>query len=105
MYDWLALDRTPAALDRWQRTTAHTMPAWIFATVFSSLAFAALHGSQDHWGKGPIILFVVSLMFCAVRIRTRSVAASMLVHMAYNGLLFLEMIFVTGGFRHLDKLH
>jgi membrane protease YdiL (CAAX protease family) len=104
-YDWLALDRTPAAIDRWQRTTTHTVPAWAFATLFSSLAFAGLHGAQNHWAIGPlVILFVVSLVFSLVRIRTHSVAASTLVHMAYDGLLFLQMIWVTGGFRHLDKL-
>ena len=33
-----------------------------------------------------------------------SVAASALVHVSYNSILFLIMIVATGGFRHLDKL-
>lgn len=104
-YDWLSLERKPAALQRWEQTTNHTVPAWIFAAVFSSLAFTALHSFQLHGSKGPLlVLFAVSLAFCAVRIHFRSVAASTLVHMAYDALIFAEMVIATGGFRHLDKL-
>lgn len=104
-YDWLSLERSPAGLDRWQRTTIHSTGSWVFATTFSSLAFTALHGFQIHWAIGPLaVLFVVSVVLSIVRIRTRSVAASTLVHMAYDGLIFLEMIIATHGFRHLDKL-
>ena len=104
-YDWLALDRTPAAVERWQRTVAHTRGAWVFGAVFSSIAFTSLHGFQLHWARGPlVVLFAVSLLLSGVRIHYRSVAASTLVHMAYDGLIFLEMIVVTGGFRHLEKL-
>jgi len=104
-YDWLALERKPEALQRWEQTTNHTLPGWIFAATFSSLAFTALHGFQIHWAKGPLaVLFAVSLVFCAVRIHYRSVAASTLVHMAYDFLIFAEMVFATGGFRHLEKL-
>jgi membrane protease YdiL (CAAX protease family) len=104
-YDWLSLERTPAARDRWQRTTGHTRSAWILATVVSSAAFAALHGFQLHWAVGPvIILFFVAIVLSVVRIRFRSVAASALVHVSYNSLLFIEMFIKTGGFRHLDKL-
>jgi uncharacterized protein len=104
-YDWLALERTPAGRDRWQRTTDHTRSAWVFAALLSSTAFVSLHGSQLHWSHGPlIILFAMSLIFSAVRIQTRSVAASTLVHLAYDALIFIEVIIVTHGFRHLDKL-
>ena len=104
-YDWLSFERTPAGFDRWQRTATHTLPAWVFATTFSSLAFAGMHGFQIHWAIGPIaVLFAVSVTLSIVRIRLRSVAASTLVHIAYDGLIFLEMIAATGGFRHLDKL-
>jgi membrane protease YdiL (CAAX protease family) len=105
-YDWLTMERTPAAVDRWTQTTAHSNMAWVFATVFSSLAFAALHGPEYSWSVGSLaVLFVASVVFSLVRIRLRSVAAAVIVHMAYDGLVLLEMIVVTGGFRHLDKLH
>jgi len=104
-YDWLCLERTPAALDRWQHTTDHSRSAWILATVVSSVGFAALHGFQLHWALGIVItLFFVSLALCAVRIRFQSVAASALVHISYNSLIFIEMFVRTGGFRHLEKL-
>ncbi|HEY4356686.1 MAG TPA: CPBP family intramembrane glutamic endopeptidase [Acidobacteriaceae bacterium] len=104
-YDWIAVERTPAGLAWWQRTTEHTRGAWIFAALFSSAAFTLIHGGQLHWAYGPIlVLFIPSLLFAAVRIRLRSVAASTLVHIAYDGFIFLDMIVVTHGFRHLDKL-
>jgi hypothetical protein len=32
------------------------------------------------------------------------VAASTLVHAAYNSFIFIVMIFSTGGYRHLERL-
>ncbi len=104
-YDWLSLDRTPAGLERWQRSTAHTTPAKVFAVILSSLAFALLHAPQDRYAWGLIaVLFCVGLVLALVRLRTHSVAASTLVHMTYNGTLFAVMLFVTHGFRHLERL-
>jgi uncharacterized protein len=104
-YDWLCLERTPAARDRWQQTTDHSRSALILATVVSSAAFASLHGFQLHWAVGPVvILFCVAIVLSVVRIRFRSVAASALVHISYNSLLFIGIFIKTGGFRHLDKL-
>ena len=104
-YDWLSLERTPAALARWEQSTAKTVPALIFGSVISSILFAIIHGSQLHWAKGPVaVLFVASLAFSAVYIRLRSVAASTLVHVAYNSLIFLELIIESGGYHHLDKI-
>jgi membrane protease YdiL (CAAX protease family) len=104
-YDWLSLDRTPAALMRWRLTTGHTPAALVLSALVTSAAFAGLHGFQLHWQFGPLfILFCVSLVFCAVRIRLRSVAASVMVHVTYNSVLFCGIIVQTGFFRHLDRL-
>jgi membrane protease YdiL (CAAX protease family) len=104
-YDWLSLERTPAAKDRWHNSTGHTPAALVLASIVSSALFAALHGFQLHWSIGILAgLFIVSLVLSAVRVRFNSVAASSLVHISYNSLLFLQMIFATGGFRHLDRL-
>jgi len=35
---------------------------------------------------------------------TKSLAASTLVHSAYNFMLFSVMLLETGGFKHLDKM-
>ena len=68
-------------------------------------AFAAMHADQQGYALGPFLLLVaISLVLCAVRLRTRSVAASVLVHASYNFLLFSLMLLGTGGFRHLDKM-
>ncbi|MGA2349866.1 MAG: CPBP family intramembrane glutamic endopeptidase [Terracidiphilus sp.] len=85
-------------------------PQWsIFATVIASIAtslpFALMHAEQTAWSLGPfLLLFVVSLILCAVRVRTRSLAASTLVHSCYNFLIFSTALISTDGFRHLDKM-
>ena len=54
---------------------------------------------------GPFLLLVtVSLILCAVRLKTRSLAASTIVHSCYNFMIFATMLISTGGFRHLDKM-
>lgn len=104
-YDWLSLERTPAGLERWRSSTAHTTPAKVFAAILSSLAFALLHAPQDRYAWGIVaVLFGVGLAFAYVRLRTHSVASSTLVHMTYNGTLFAVMLVVTHGFRHLELL-
>jgi hypothetical protein len=88
----------------------HGHPHWsIFAMVasaiFTSVPFAALHADQQGYALGPfVLLFAISLLLCAVRLLTRSLAASVLVHASYNFLLFSFMLLGTGGFRHLDKM-
>ena len=104
-YDWLSLDRTPAGLHRWQSSSANTQGGLIFGAVLSSVAFTSIHGGQLHWAGGPlVILFVMSMVFSAVRVVTRSVAASTIVHIAYDGLLLLQVVIVTHGFHNLSKL-
>ncbi len=51
-YDWLALERTPAGLERWQRSSLHSASALLFSAIFSSIPFALLHADQlSHaWG-------------------------------------------------------
>lgn len=103
-YDWLALERTPAGLARWQSTTLHTGPALIFATIFSSVPFALLHAGQLEHAWGALgILYGVSLLLSVVRIRTHSVAASTLMHATYNLTVFVVLFISTGGYRHLEK--
>jgi hypothetical protein len=79
--------------------------AMVIASIFSSLPFALVHAEQQGHSLGPFILLVtVSLILCAVRLVTRSLAASTLVHACYNFLLFFFMLIGTGGFRHLEKI-
>lgn len=89
----------------WQETDGTSLPAWVFGAVISSALFAAMHAAQlgRAW-NAVAVLSVVGLILAAVRIRMRSVWASALLHMGYNGLLFVLVFIATGGFRHLDKL-
>jgi membrane protease YdiL (CAAX protease family) len=104
-YDWLSLPRTPLAREHWHRTTNLTIPSLIFAAILSSILFTLLHAEQlaHTWGA-LAVLFVVSLVLTAVRIKTRSVASSTLVHASYNASVFLTLFIATGGYRHLERL-
>jgi membrane protease YdiL (CAAX protease family) len=104
-YDWLSLSRTEEARARWQSTSTLTPAALLCSAVISSLLFALLHGQQVAFSRGAmVVLFSISLVLTFVRVKTQSVAASTLVHGAYNGFIFLTMILATGGYRHLDRL-
>jgi hypothetical protein len=79
--------------------------AMIFAALVVSAPFAMMHSAQVGQAWGPILLlYCISLILCAVRLGTRSLAASTLVHSAYNCMLFGVMLVETDGFRHMDKL-
>jgi len=85
-------------------------PLWplssmVVASLVTSIAFAALHLEQQGNSLGPFLLLVViSLVLCAVRLFTRSLASSVLVHACYNFMLFVLLLIGTGGFRHFDKM-
>ncbi len=78
----------------------------VASTLLTSLAFGLIHGSQLMYAWGPVlIIFLVGLVLTMVRAVTKSVAASLLIHVAYNGTISLAMFYVTGGFRHLERLN
>jgi len=104
-YDWLALERTPAGLERWRNSSLHSTAAVCFAAIFSSVPFALLHAGQLSHAWGLIaILYAVSLALSLVRIRTHSVACSTLVHATYNATIFALSLLPDGLLHHLDKL-
>ena len=104
-YDWLSLERTPAGLQRWQNSSLHTASALVFAAIFSSVPFALLHADQLSHAWGPLgVLYAVSVALSFVRIRTHSVACSVLMHATYNFTIFAVIYISSGGFHHLDKL-
>jgi hypothetical protein len=82
-----------------------SIPAMVIASIATSLPFALVHAEQQGHALGPFLLLVaVSLVLCAVRLFTRSLACSVVVHACYNFLLFSLMLVGTGGFRHLEKM-
>ena len=79
------------------------VPTAIFLTA---LSFALLHGWQLLFSWGPVlVIFLVGMVLTMVRAKTNSVAAGVLIHMAYNGTLTVAMFAATDGFRHLEKLN
>ena len=76
------------------------------AVVLTALGFAALHGAQLQFSWGPVlVIFLVGVVLTVVRAKTNSVAAGVLIHMAYNGTITVAMFAATDGFRHLEKLN
>lgn len=104
-YDWLSLPRTPVEQQRWQTTTNLTAAGLVFSAIVTSILFALLHAEQlaHAWGA-LFVLFCVSLVLTVVRIRTRSVACSVLVHACYNLSVFITLFIATGGYRHLERI-
>jgi len=79
------------------------LPVAVFLTA---LGFALLHGAQLMFAWGPVlVIFLVGVVLTMVRARTNSVAAGVLIHMAYNGTISVAMFAATDGFRHLEKLN
>ena len=104
-YDWLALERSPAGLDRWQRSSLHSASALVFAAIFSSVPFVLLHADQLSHAWGALgVLYGVSLVLSFVRIRTHSLSCSVLLHASYNFSIFALILISTRGFTHLEKL-
>jgi hypothetical protein len=76
------------------------------AVLITAFCFALLHGAQLMFSWGPVlVIFLVGLVLTIVRAKKNSVAASLIIHMAYNGTITVAMFAVTDGFRHLDKLN
>jgi hypothetical protein len=82
-----------------------SVSAMVIASIATSLPFALMHAEQTGKSLGPFLLLItVSLVLCFVRLRTRSLAASTMVHACYNFVLFFSMLVGTGGFRHLENM-
>ena len=106
-YDWTREWLTHAAAP-WPDAEGKpqwSLPAMAVASVLTSIPFGLMHGAQTGYSLGPFFLLVgVSLSLCWVRLSTRSLAASTIVHASYNFLLFSLMFLETGGFKNLDKM-
>ena len=103
--EWVRLPRNEQARAQWETTTTLTPQALLLSGVLTSVLFAMMHFQQDaHLWSVMALLFCVSLLLTAVRIVTDSVAASVMVHAAYNSFNLIALMLATGGFRHLDRM-
>jgi uncharacterized protein len=67
------------------------------AIVSTAIPFALIHGLQLEFAWGLVfIIFLVGLVLTIVRAKTRSVAASFVVHVAYNSTLVVLGAFSSG---------
>ncbi len=103
--DYLTMPKSLEALEAWRTAEAFSTKALVFSSIVTSLCFAAIHAPQLGFSAAALaLLTMVSLVLCYVRIRTKSVAASTLVHTCYNLSVFLTLFVSTSGFHNLDKL-
>jgi hypothetical protein len=104
-FDWLRMPRTSEGYLEWRSNTELSVPAWIFSALLTSAFFAMIHAQQvAHLWAVLAALFCLSLLLTWVRVKMESVAASAMVHAAYNGFIFLLTIIQTGGYRHLERM-
>ena len=72
--------------------------------LLSALAFALLHLPQYAYAwVAALVIFVVGVACGAVRAVTKSVGASFLVHVGYNGMQMLILAAFTRGFTRMPK--
>lgn len=76
-------------------------------SVFTTaLAFSLIHAPQLGRAWGPVlVIFLVGLTLTITRVVTKSVAASFLMHVAYNGTLSVLLYIATDRFHHLERLN
>jgi len=76
------------------------------SVVATALGFSLIHAPQLGRAWGPVlVIFMVGLAFTITRAVTKSVAASLIMHMAYNATLSILLFVGTDGFRHLERLN
>jgi CAAX protease family protein len=77
----------------------------VTAIVGTALPFGLLHATQYGYSWASVLLiFSVGVVLAIIREKKRSLAASFLVHVAYNSVIVLMLLIATDGFRHLEKL-
>jgi uncharacterized protein len=72
--------------------------------ILTALPFGLMHFYQygNSWGA-VLIVFLVGVVLTTVRAATKSVAASFLAHVGYNGTLMMLAAWSTDGFKHMEK--
>lgn len=74
------------------------------AIVLTSLLFGLIHSPQYGFSWAAVLIVcLVGVVLTTVRAMTKSVAASFLAHVGYNGTLMALAAWSTDGFKHMDK--
>jgi uncharacterized protein len=78
----------------------------ILAIVLTAAGFGLIHAPQLGRAWAPVlVVFLVGLTLTITRAVTKSVAASLLIHIAYNGTISVLIFAASDGFRHLERLN
>jgi uncharacterized protein len=76
----------------------------VWGILVTALPFAAMHLPQYGYAWGAmLVIFIVGVVCGTVRAATRSVAASFLVHVGYNGAQMVIAVVATHGFRNFPQ--
>ena len=76
----------------------------VWAILLTALPFGLIHLPQYGWAWGvALVIFLVGVACGAVRAVTKSVAASFLVHVGYNGTQMIILVVQSHGFRNMPK--
>lgn len=76
--------------------------AW--GVILTALPFGLMHYAQYRSWSAVLIIILVGVVLTTVRAVTKSVAASFLAHVGYNGTLMVLAAVATDGFRHMEKV-
>ncbi|HLJ28738.1 MAG TPA: CPBP family intramembrane glutamic endopeptidase [Candidatus Angelobacter sp.] len=75
------------------------------SVLITAAAFAVMHQSQLAHAWVPLLwLFMVGVVLTTVRAKTKSVATSVLIHVAYNATIFVFVFIGTQGFHHMERV-
>jgi hypothetical protein len=78
----------------------------MLAIVLTAAGFGLIHAPQLGRAWAPVlVVFLVGLVLTITRALTKSVAAGLLIHVAYNGTISALIFVASDGFRHLEKLN
>lgn len=74
------------------------------SVVLTALIFASIHVFEyKAWGP-VLIIFLIGVVLTTVRATMKSVGASFVVHVIYNGVPIIGASIASHGFQHLDKI-
>jgi len=73
------------------------------AVCLTAIPFGMIHYLQYKSWAAVLVITLVGVVLTTVRAVTKSVAASFLVHIGYNGTLMGLAALATDGFRHMEK--
>jgi uncharacterized protein len=76
----------------------------VWGVILTALPFGLIHYIQYRSWAAVLVVALVGVVLTVVRAVTKSVAASFMVHVGYNGTLMLLAAVATDGFRHMEKV-